>query len=77
VYPNPAGNEITVLSEMQFGTHQRWNIIHINGQILKSGVWIDNNLSHGLNIAELPSGMYTLQVIHQDNVLQRARFIKI
>ncbi|MBK7428720.1 MAG: S8 family serine peptidase [Saprospiraceae bacterium] len=77
VFPNPAGDEINVLSEMQFSGQQRWNIIHINGQILNSGLWNDNNLTHKLRIADLPPGFYTIQVIQDDKVMQRARFIKM
>lgn len=77
VYPNPVKDELNILSELQSGGLQRWNIIHTNGQIVQSGIWQDRNASHMLTIADLAPGMYTLQVIQDDNVLQRARFIKM
>lgn len=77
VYPNPAKDELNILSETHYSGTQRWNIIHLNGQIVLSGFWTDNNLSRLISIADLLPGMYTLQVILEDNVLQRARFIKM
>lgn len=77
VYPSPANEELNILSEMHYNGIQRWNIIHLNGQIVQSGMWKDNNLSRVIDISELLPGIYTLQVIQQDNVLQRARFIKM
>lgn len=66
LYPNPAKSELTVQTDEQIETISIFNI---------TGELVQNETSNSFSIANLPSGIYMLQV-NTGNAIQTKRFIK-
>lgn len=59
VYPNPAKDLVTV--DMTSANEANWTLINMNGQTVKVGVL--ENGTGSIDVADLPSGMYMLQLV--------------
>lgn len=72
VYPNPAGRVITVESDKPL---RSFRIHDMNGRVVSAGS-LDGTNRNFVDVGSLPSGLYMLQVEHQDNSLQNFKIIK-
>jgi len=63
VYPNPAGDVITIQSASQL---EHWKLLSLQGQLLRSGT------QNTLSLQSLPSGIYFLQLksIHTFDIIK-------
>lgn len=69
IYPNPANTTITIQGD--FNTNTQYKIANLQGQIVQEG-----NLSSIINIENLPSGLFYLQIIERES-LRTGKFVKI
>ncbi len=72
VYPNPAKDvlKITYSTEIK---NANWNIYNITGKLIKQE--LATEILKEINIADLPTGIYFLQMKNQDNIYTQ-KFIK-
>jgi alpha-amylase len=70
IFPNPASSSIRVFLEESFSD---WEITDLNGRIVKSGS--DNTTDFDINISELQSGLYYLNLISNDTRVHK-KFMK-
>jgi hypothetical protein len=70
IFPNPASNAIHVFLEESF---MNWEITDLNGRIVMSGS--DTSTDFEINISELQSGMYYLNIISNDSRIHK-KFMK-
>ncbi len=71
-YPNPTSGMLTLEAEgFDEGTYQ---IISINGNIVKSGIL--NGAKQRLTLTSLPSGIYTLRITKENNIATKQIIIK-
>jgi alpha-amylase len=70
IFPNPASSSIRVFLEESFSV---WEITDLNGRIVKSGS--DNTTDFEINISELQSGLYYLNLI-SNNTRVHKKFMK-
>jgi len=66
VYPNPATYQVTIDAPVQI---ERLRLIDVQGQVLKNQV-IDNTV-HTLDLSTLPKGVYQIQLISGDGMVNR------
>lgn len=69
IYPNPASNEITIISEQI--VINNINIININGKSVKSF----NQNKRKINVADLANGIYFIQFYTDEKIINK-KFIK-
>ncbi|MBM3185452.1 MAG: T9SS type A sorting domain-containing protein [Bacteroidetes bacterium] len=70
IFPNPASNAIHVFLEESFSN---WEILDLNGRIVMAGS--DTSTDFEINISELQSGMYYLNIISNDSRIHK-KFMK-
>ncbi|HAS42635.1 MAG TPA: hypothetical protein DCS93_19300 [Microscillaceae bacterium] len=77
LYPNPTSDYLQVKLETQkpLSNQAYWEIITIQGQIVKSGAWAFNQPSKSVNTSNLAQGIYILRIIDEGRIIQR-RFRK-
>lgn len=71
IYPNPADDKIQVMG-ISIGT--KLNIYSIDGKLVKSQ--IATSLPDVVNVQSLPSGVYLIQIIKDNQVKETTKFIK-
>jgi hypothetical protein len=77
LYPNPVGNVLNVDLELDTEQSISLNVININGRVIytKSLLSYGNDIQLNLENLNLPSGVYTLTVQMEDEILSK-RFVK-
>ena len=70
IYPNPATNKLVIKNAREFNEAI---ILNIKGSVLKKAIL--RNESNELNIEDLPSGMYIIQLTGENNTIS-TKFIK-
>ena len=77
LYPNPTSDYLQVKLEAQkpLSNQAYWEIITIQGQIVKSGAWVFNQPSKSVNTRNLAEGIYILRIVDENRIIQR-RFRK-
>ena len=69
VYPNPASQNINVLVqglEWNEGDFIQFNIYSIDGKLVNQGQWNEKQINYSLDVAELSSGMYLIELKNQN-----------
>lgn len=76
VFPQPAGDAITVITVSDF---DRYAIVDVLGRIVCSGVRFQDTPVSGnrtmVNLASLPSGIYSLQLYRQSQIVGRRQLV--
>jgi len=76
VYPNPATHHLNVsLQNKGLSANAQWEIVSINGQLMKRGLWNRGYQQIQLDINDLAEGIYLLRVYNDKTTFQR-RFEK-
>lgn len=73
IYPNPTLDRLTIRDDLDFCV--QYNIISIDGRILKSAEWLAGN--NEIVVADLAAGCYILQMIGHNGATTVNRFVKI
>lgn len=78
VFPNPAGEQVQI---RWFGKKEGSTIIRLfdqRGRLVIDRVWstLEGNNQRGLPIAELPKGIYELQLVDENGQVEEARLVK-
>lgn len=69
IYPNPANNNF----KFAYSTNiKSYKLIDYTGRIILQGEYSDN----GVNVEQLPSGIYMVQVVLEDNKIAFAKLLK-
>jgi len=71
LYPNPAGEMLYILSELDLSDHL-FEIFDYTGRIAKTGVLHDHTYTTGLDISELSNGLYFLRIRHKEKLLMQS-----
>ncbi|OJJ23717.1 hypothetical protein BKI52_05040 [marine bacterium AO1-C] len=73
LYPNPASNYLQVKLEIDkpLSNQAYWEVITLQGQVVKSGAWVFNQRSKMLNTSNLAEGVYILRIIDQNRVIEK------
>jgi hypothetical protein len=71
-YPNPSSSELTIELDKSVATNAVYRMLDISGRSVQSGNL--SGISTRLNVQNLPSGMYTIEV-GSANLLQRERVV--
>ncbi len=73
IYPNPASQQITMQSQHANGLPFQYNVLNNLGQKIQFG-WTKG--SGDIDVSELPSGIYFLQLINEKKIYSQNKFIK-
>ncbi|PHN07572.1 LamG-like jellyroll fold domain-containing protein [Flavilitoribacter nigricans] len=78
LYPNPVSDWLTIQLDFKQRQRTRLRLIDLNGRILWQEQWQGSREQLRKNLADLPAGMYTLQLYLTDHQLLRGyRFVKL
>lgn len=71
IYPNPAQHTLNLLLPDPVRTPERFSIINVQGQIVREM----EATSLQMDVSELPSGMYFLQIEYQEGIPEKKPFL--
>ncbi len=78
IFPNPAENQLNILSQNSMGTEYSADIVGIDGSLVKSESFINfdsgNIVSIPLN--DLAKGVYTIMITNHSGLISAKRFVK-
>lgn len=75
-YPNPTFDEVILNGSHSFSGELQIRIYNLNGMLVKeinSGI----NFPYSLSTGELPRGVYQMNILRENQVMQRSRLIKL
>ena len=76
MFPNPSNHYLHIqLQNRGLSANARWEIISLNGQLMKQGVWHQGYKEIKLAIDDLADGVYIIKV-HNDKMIFQRRFKK-
>jgi hypothetical protein len=76
LYPNPANNILYLKSNGTLNNNLQYQIIDVNGRIIKEGILPDGNAESEIGIGSIPASVYILQISNSKGILKQFRFIK-
>ena len=76
IYPNPVHDFLCLTHMDQAADTFRYRIVDVQGRLLLQGNKA-TSVSDCLNVSNLPSGMFNLEIMIQDNTREVTRFIKL
>ncbi|MEO0472823.1 MAG: T9SS type A sorting domain-containing protein, partial [Bacteroidota bacterium] len=71
LFPNPSQDRLSLKTSLP---QARYSILDINGKRIQDGTWSQPGV-HTINLSQLPSGHYHLQVISEDQSMVK-RFVR-
>jgi hypothetical protein len=71
VYPNPAANKVTIGLKQANSEIVSYKIVNVNGQVVAEGQFAPNNLQQDVDLTELTSGIYNIQVSLSDALVNK------
>jgi len=77
LYPNPANNILYLKSNNYLSENLQYQIIDVDGRIVKEGFLPGGNTESEIRIHSIPSAVYLLQINNSNEILQQLRFIKM
>ncbi len=77
LYPNPAKNILYVRGNGNLSENLQYQLIDVNGRIIKEGFLSDGNAETKIGINSLPSSVYLLRISNSKEIITQLRFIKI
>lgn len=71
VYPNPAANKVTIGLKQANNEIVSYKIVNVNGQVVAVGQFAPNNLQQDVDLTELTSGIYNIQISLSDAIVNK------
>ncbi|MBK7304307.1 MAG: T9SS type A sorting domain-containing protein, partial [Saprospiraceae bacterium] len=76
LYPNPAAKEITIELSDQSKSISLFKLEDVQGKLLKTISENDNTNKIKFQVEDLPTGIYFINLLDNEGVNRRGRFIK-
>lgn len=70
IYPNPTNGQLFIRHQLPFATAIEWSLWNVQGQRVQQGSQLLTN-NDELNIAQQPSGIYFLQIVHEKGTITK------
>jgi hypothetical protein len=76
LYPNPANNILYLRMDGKQSANLQYQIIDVNGRIIKEGILSDGNIESEIGLNSIPSSVYLLRISKSKEIIKQLRFIK-
>jgi hypothetical protein len=77
VYPNPANSILYLKSKDNLSGDLQYQIIDVNGRVVKEGRLAGGNNQSIIDIKAVPSSVYLLRIFNSNGLMEQIRFVKI